>query len=46
MLSADKKEGALILQIVQGVELRFETSPTLFSPRDLDEGSLTLLSRV
>ena len=46
MLSAGKKEGALILQTVLGVELRFETSPTLFSPRELDEGSLALLSQV
>jgi 16S rRNA (guanine1207-N2)-methyltransferase len=46
MLSAAKKEGTLILQTVQGVELRFETSPTLFSPRELDKGSLALLSRL
>jgi 16S rRNA (guanine1207-N2)-methyltransferase len=36
----------LILETVQGVELRFESSPTLFSPRELDKGSLALLSRV
>jgi 16S rRNA (guanine1207-N2)-methyltransferase len=36
----------LILHTVQGVELRFETSPTLFSPRELDKGSLALLSQV
>lgn len=36
----------LIQQSVQGLDLRFETSPTLFSPDGLDEGSLALLSRV
>lgn len=41
-----KKEHALILQTVQGVELRFESSPTLFSPRELDKGSLALLSQL
>jgi 16S rRNA (guanine1207-N2)-methyltransferase len=36
----------LILQTVRGVELRFETSPSLFSPRELDKGSLALLSQI
>jgi 16S rRNA (guanine1207-N2)-methyltransferase len=36
----------LILHTVEGVELRFETAPTLFSPRELDKGSLALLSEV
>jgi 16S rRNA (guanine1207-N2)-methyltransferase len=36
----------LIQPIVQGLDLKFETSPNLFSPSGLDPGSLALLSRV
>jgi len=36
----------LIVQSVRGLDLRFETSPTLFSPGELDQGSLALLSQV
>jgi 16S rRNA (guanine1207-N2)-methyltransferase len=36
----------LIVQSVQGLDLSFETSPTLFSPGELDKGSLALLSQV
>jgi 16S rRNA (guanine1207-N2)-methyltransferase len=37
---------ALIQRTVQGLDLKFETAPTLFSPSDLDSGSLALLSQV
>jgi len=36
----------LILQSVQGLDLKFETLPGLFSPGELDKGSLALLSQV
>lgn len=36
----------MIETIIEGVPLRFETSPTLFSPKRPDPGTLAMLSRV